>query len=118
MVTRNELFRSRFLNASNVDHSIVATISFAKMEKLDNLKGESEDKLVVYFSDHKQNLALNGVNFDSIVDITGEDDSDHWAGHRIEIYRTTTAVAGKMTPCIRVRARTRKRRRKRKQKGR
>lgn len=103
MVTRNELFRSRFLNANNVDRPIVVTIAFAKMETLENTKGETADKLVLYFSDHKQNLALNGVNFDSIVDISGEDDSDRWPGTRIEIYRTTTEVAGKATPCIRVR---------------
>jgi hypothetical protein len=103
MVTRNELFPSRFLNADNVERPIVATIAFAKMETLKNTKGESDEKLVVFFSDNKQNLALNGVNFDSIVDISGEDDSDRWSGTRIEIYRTTTEVAGKATPCIRVR---------------
>ena len=104
MVTRNELFKSRFMNASNVDRPIVATIAFAKMETLENTKGETDTKLVVYFSDHKQNLALNGVNFDAICEISGEDDSDRWADTRIEIFRTTTEVAGKATPCVRVRA--------------
>jgi hypothetical protein len=94
MVTRNELFKSRFMNASNVDRPIVVTISFAKMETLENTKGETDEKLVVYFSDHKQNLALNGVNFDAICEISGEDDSDRWADTRIEIFRTTTEVAG------------------------
>jgi hypothetical protein len=106
MVTRSELFPSRFLNASNVDqdHPIVATIEFAKMETLESKNGNTEEKLIVYFSDHKQVLALNGVNFDAIVAITGKNDSDRWTDVKIEIYRTMTEMKGKQTPCIRVRA--------------
>jgi hypothetical protein len=106
MVTRSELFPSRFLNASNVaqDRPIVATIEFAKMETLEGKNGNAEEKLILYFNDHKQVLALNGVNFDSIAEITGEDDSDRWTGVKIEIYRTMTEMKGRQTPCIRVRA--------------
>jgi len=106
MVTRAELFPSRFLNASNVasDHPIVATIEFAKMETLESKNGNTDEKLILYFSDCKQVLALNGVNFDAIAGIAGEDNSDRWAGTKIEIYRTTTEMKGKQTPCIRVRA--------------
>jgi hypothetical protein len=106
MVTRSELFPSRFLNANNVDqdHPIVATIEFAKMETLESKNGNTEEKLLLYFSDCKQVLALNGVNFDTIVEIAGEDDSDRWDGTKIEIYRTMTEMKGKQTPCIRVRA--------------
>jgi hypothetical protein len=92
------------MNANNVDRPTVVTIAFAKMETLKNMKGEAADKLVLYFSDHKQNLALNGVNFDSIVEISGQRDSDHWPDTRIEVYRTTTEMAGKTKPCIRVQA--------------
>ena len=101
---RSDVFKSRFLNADNVPSPIVVTIAFAKKEPLENMKGQSEDKCVLYFSDHKQNLALNGINFDSVEDISGEDDTDRWPGTRIEIYRTMTEVSGKPTPCIRVRA--------------
>jgi hypothetical protein len=104
MVTRNELFKSRFMNAGNIEKPTVATISFAKIETLENTKGQTDEKLVVFFSDHKQNLALNTVNFDSIVEISNQYDSDHWAGVAIEIFRTMTEVGGKPTPCIRVRA--------------
>lgn len=106
MVTQAELFPSRFLNASNVDqnHPLVATIEFAKTETLEGKNGNAEEKLILYFSDCKQTLALNGVNFDSIVEITGKDDSDDWAGTKIEVFRTMTEMAGKRTPCIRVRA--------------
>ena len=34
---------------------------------------------------------------------TGEDDSDQWPGHRIEIYPTTTTMQGKTVDCIRIR---------------
>ena len=101
---RSEAFKTRFLNADNVNHSIIGTISFVKMETLESRKGEVDKKPVVYFSDLKQNLVLNPTRWDEIVEITGEDADDRWVDSRIEIYRTMTEVGGKPTPCIRCRA--------------
>jgi hypothetical protein len=104
MVTRSELFPSRFINAANLERPMAVTIEFAKKERLENLKGESEDKLVVYFNDCKQNLACNATNLDSICNVTGQYDSDNWGGHKIELYRDQTRIGGKTVPCVRVRA--------------
>src|SRR5262245_18973910 len=43
------------------------------------------------------------VNFDSVAAIVGNDESDNWVGHRIELYPTQTTMAGKVTDCIRIR---------------
>jgi hypothetical protein len=104
MVTRNDLFPPRFINAASLESPTVVTIAFAKIERLENMKGESEDKLVVYFEDHKQHLACNATNFDSICEITNQFDSENWGGHKVELYRDTTRVGGKTVPCVRVRA--------------
>jgi hypothetical protein len=48
------------------------------------------------------------VNWDSIAEIAGQDDTDFWPGTKIEMYRATTDVKGKPTPCVRVRAPTTK----------
>jgi len=109
MVTRAEAFPSRFVNAATVpeDRPIVATILFAKMEDLDNGTGKPERKLIVYFSDLRQSLALNRANFDAIAGIVGSDDTDLWPDTKIELYRTTTDLRGRQTPCVRVQAPTR-----------
>ncbi len=51
----------------------------------------------------KKCLPLNLTNFDAVVAITGEDDSDNFPGHKLELYPTQTEMRGKMTDCIRIR---------------
>jgi hypothetical protein len=101
---RSDVFKSRFLNSGNVTSPIVVTVAFAKMETLENSRGETDEKCIVYFSDCKQVLALNGINWDSIEQISGESDTDRWPDTRIEIYPSMTEVSGKPKACIRVRA--------------
>ena len=55
------------------------------------------------FKGAKKTLPLNLTNWDAVADITGEDDSDKWPGHAIELYPTTTAMKGKPVACIRIR---------------
>jgi hypothetical protein len=42
------------------------------------------------------------VNWDSVADICG-DDTDDWVGGKIELYATTTEMAGRAVDCIRIR---------------
>ena len=35
--------------------------------------------------------------------MTGQVNSDNWAGHKIELYPSTTEMNGKTLPCIRIR---------------
>jgi hypothetical protein len=42
------------------------------------------------------------TNFDSMMDVTGEDDSN-WVGHKIELYPTQTTMQNKVVNCIRIR---------------
>ena len=58
--------------------------------------------MVLYFNKTKKTLPLNRVNWDSVADILG-DDTDDWIGGKIELYPTTTEMAGKTVPCVRVR---------------
>src|SRR5262249_40359664 len=82
----------------------VLTIKSASLEKLKNGNGEEETKTVLYFEKAKKGLILNRTNWDKIAELTGEDDSDNWPGHRIEAYPTQTEMRGKTVDCIRIRA--------------
>ena len=65
--------------------------------------GQQQTKTVLYFTNTRKKLPLNKTNWNAIVDVTGEVDSDHWRGHRIELYSSTTEMNGKTLPCIRIR---------------
>src|SRR5262245_54015197 len=101
---REELWSSRFLRAADLQgRPNEVIIESAVAETLHDSRGE-RTKLVVHFRNRQKALVVNQVNFDSIVNVTGADDSDDWPGHAITLYPTTTTLGGKTVPCIRVRA--------------
>jgi hypothetical protein len=104
MAKKHELFRSKYLKAVDLNgRPMTATIEAARTETLKNDRGE-EQKTVLYFKGVRQALPLNLTNWDSVADITGQEDSDNWPGHAVELYPTTTEMRGKIVDCIRIRA--------------
>jgi hypothetical protein len=99
---KDDLWPSKFLKAADFPQPRTLKIQRARLETLKN-KGGEDEKLVVYFEDEPRGLALNRVNFDSIADITGVDDSDDWPGHAVVLYATTTQMNGEEVACVRVR---------------
>ena len=104
MAKRDDVFPSRFLKAADLGGKpVVATIESAPLEVLKNGKGE-DTKTVLHFRKTQKVLPLNRVNWDSVADLTGKDDTDDWPGHVIELYPTTTEMKGEVVNCIRIRA--------------
>jgi hypothetical protein len=104
MVTRQEAFPSRWLSAADFPKPAVFEISETTPETVRGNDGRNVKKLALYFRGQRKALIVNATNFDAISKITGEHDSDNWIGHSIELFATTTEMAGRSTPCIRVRA--------------
>jgi hypothetical protein len=102
---RSDAYPSRYFKAKDYpdDWTLTVEIEMARLESFDNGKGQSQ-KLVTYFRRQKSGLVTGPTLFDQIADVTGEDDSDSWKGHRVTLFRDTTQFQGKDTPCIRVRA--------------
>lgn len=104
MVTRSEAFPSKFLKASDLNGKpAIVRIAATPFEKLKSPNGVEQSKIVLSFHGTEKKLPLNMVNFDSVAAIVGNDESDTWVGHRIELYPTQTTMAGKLTDCIRIR---------------
>jgi hypothetical protein len=104
MTSRNEAFPSKYLKAADLKgRAVTLEIAAAPEETLTGFDGQSQTKTVVYFAGTKKKLPLNRTNWNAIADVTGEDDSDNWPGHKIELYPATTEMNGKTLPCIRVR---------------
>jgi hypothetical protein len=104
MAKREEVFPSKYLKAPDLNRkSITVTIESAMLETLKTLDGKEQTKTVLSFRGAKKTLPLNATNWDAVAAVTGEDDSDRWPGHAIELYPTTTPMQGKTVDCIRIR---------------
>jgi hypothetical protein len=101
---RSEAYPSKYFKAADYDDDwkMTVEIELARLEEIGG-DGKKTEKLVVYFRRVKQGLVVGPTIFDQIADATGEDDSDNWKGHRVELYRDETSFQGKTVPCIRVR---------------
>jgi hypothetical protein len=101
-MNRNDAFPSRFFKAEDVkDKPAVVTIASVITERIGQ---DNQEKLIMLFEDSKKQLVINATNFDAIAEITGEDDSDNWAGYRIALVPKRVDFAGKKVDAIRVRA--------------
>jgi len=104
MATRSERYPKRFLIAEDLKgKSVVVEIEEEGLEELTDTNGNTANKSVLSFVGKEKKLVLNATNWDSIVEITGCEDSCDWPGHKVELFPTTTPVAGRKVDCIRIR---------------
>jgi hypothetical protein len=93
---RDDLFPRKYLNCSDLKgQPRVVQIKHAPIETLKNPKGEEQRKVVLYFNGIKKALPLNLTNYDSVAGIVGDDETDKWAGARIELFPGTTMLAAR-----------------------
>jgi hypothetical protein len=104
MPTRNDVFPSKYLKAADLNGKpITVVIATATLETLKSPEGKEQLKTILTFKGTKKALPLNMTNFDACAEITGEDDTDNWPGHSLELYPSTTELKGKTKDCIRIR---------------
>ena len=94
----NDVFPSNFLKAADIQgHEPIVTIDRVEMQEV----GDG-NKPVVYFKGKERGIVLNKTNFAAIEDITGEPDTDQWAGHKVKLYVAKVEYQGKRVPAIRI----------------
>jgi hypothetical protein len=98
----SKYFRAKDLPAG---WSLPVEIEMSRLEKFEGERGGKEtEKMVVYFRRQKSALVVGSVVWDQIVSATGgEEDSDLWKGHTVELFRTTCQFGREEVDCIRVR---------------
>ena len=69
-----------------------------------DLNGREDRKPVLYFERTQKSLPLNMTGWDTLADLTGEENPQKWIGFRVELFATTTEVRGEIKPCVRMRA--------------
>jgi len=96
---------SRFMRQIDVgNEGKVFTVKGVEMQNVANEGEAPDEKAVCYFSEFEKPLVLNVTNFESIIKISGKEDSDDWAGTKVLVYNNPEIeFGGKTTGGIRVR---------------
>lgn len=93
----SDFFPSKYLKAADFDGDQVLTI-----EKVTREDFEGDFKPIVYFKETEKELVLNKTNFKTIANLHGQD-SDSWAGQKIQLFTTEVDFKGEQVLAIRVR---------------
>jgi hypothetical protein len=101
---KGDVYPSKYLKPVDVgSNGLVLTITDVKTVIFkDQAKGTEESKPVAYFAETKKGLPINRTNWDLIVDVTGEDDTDDWKGQRVKLIVEEVEAFGKDVEGIRV----------------
>jgi hypothetical protein len=103
---KSDVCKSKYFRAADfpADWEKTVIIEMARTETFEGGRGkDGGSKLVVYFKREQSGLVCGPVLWDEMIKATGEEDSDDWAEHRVQLYRTMTMFGGKSVPAIRVR---------------
>jgi hypothetical protein len=101
-MTRNQIFPSRWLKASDLSREGQnVTIRKVTVEEIGEAR---EKKPICAFDEIDKELVVNVTNWNGIAELTGEDDSDNWAGHVVKLVRVRVPFGGKNVEAIRVEA--------------
>ena len=98
----NEVFPSRWLRAADLEpDGEKVTIRKVTMEEIGE---ERERKPIMAFDETDKELVVNVTNWNSIVELTGEEDSDDWLEHVIKLVRVKVQYGAKTVDAIRIEA--------------
>lgn len=96
----NDAFPSKFLAAADLQDK-ERTLKITHVDT-DEIGGKQ--KFICHFAGAKKGLVLNKTNFNTIVKVTGHDDTDDWTGCEISLYPTMVDFQGDQVAAIRIRA--------------
>ena len=100
----NDYFPSPYLKAEDLDGPVVATIKGVRDENFTGQRGEPDAvKPVVFFREHPKGMIINRTNYKAIIEITGQSDTDDWAGARVQLRVEQVPAFGDLVDAIRVR---------------
>jgi hypothetical protein len=94
----SDVFSGASLKADDIKgREPVVTIESVEVKTFDD-----GAKPIIKFVGKDKSLVCNRTNWNSIVEITGEDDSDNWAGHKIKLVVARVDFQGKRVDAIRI----------------
>lgn len=96
----SDAFPSKYISASDLQgQDAVVKITHITTEEIGG-----KQKFICYFAGKKKGLVLNKTNWNTIVRITGMDDSDDWTGAEVCLFETMVDFQGDSVPAVRIKA--------------
>lgn len=100
-----EMSESRFLKRTDVGAGKLVTIAACEKQNVAKKDEKPEYKWTLTFEELEKPMVLNKTNSELVAMISGERNSDNWAGVRVVLYDDPTiAFGGKLVGGIRIRA--------------
>lgn len=99
------LINPDYLGAYSLEpgQDMVLTIKAVRREMITGTGGKQEECTVCYWQEKEKPMILNRTNCKTISKVCESPYIEKWAGHRIQIYATTTRMAGETVECLRIR---------------
>jgi hypothetical protein len=100
----SEAFKSssKYFKAATFDRSRVLEVECVRFEKIGQ-GDDAQEKAVAYFRRERLGLVMNMTLWEQFAKITGDEDSDGWRGHLVELFKDKTKFKGDYVDCIRAR---------------
>lgn len=93
-----EAFPSKFISAADLQgRDVTVKITHVAADEIGG-----KQKFVCFFAGKQKGLVLNKTNWNSIVRITGLDDSNDWTGAEICLYEAMVDFQGDSVPAVRI----------------
>jgi hypothetical protein len=100
MADYRRAFPSRYLRPADLeDRQPVVTIERVTTERIGR---DEQPRLVASFVGATKRLPLNVTNCRRLAEITSSDDTDQWAGVRVQLRAERTTFAGQDVACVRI----------------
>ena len=96
-----DMFKSKYLKAADIQGQPVLTIDSIAMDDV-GTEGQTDIKPIVSFRETEQMLILNVTNGNAIIAATGQQDTDGWVGHQIQLRVEKVEFRGKYVDAIRI----------------
>jgi hypothetical protein len=93
-------FPSKWLQVSDLDRPIEATIANVRTEPVGSGDNAEPKPVVRFHEPHVKGVVLNLTRAEAIAALAGDDDTEKWPGTRIRLYRGSTRYQGKRVACV------------------
>jgi hypothetical protein len=102
MAKLSEIFKSDYLKADEIpDEGMVVTITDVEVKELGQGK-DKEVKPVLSFAEVEKQLVCNKTNCNTLVKLTGSDDTDNWTGVKIKLVSMEVQFKDELVNAIRI----------------
>ena len=82
---------------------MILTIKQVRKEEITGTGGKKEECIVCHWKEEAKPMILNVTNCKTIAKMLKTPYIEKWAGHRVQIYATTTRMGGEIVECLRIR---------------